>query len=285
MIEKYINVQSPKFDKLHCFKFESLNEFKDFLTNNLTSQQICNANWFYEYKKRFYCNSVEECFEYIEKGYPNKAKTLAKTVKMTSKAFQQGSQPRIEHDNYYYGSRPNIQNTLIGLPKTMVRQRKQPKPKKILNVLIDTAVSWTITKKEYEYFFNNALAYVYRLALKGYSIRLSLLNCFSLGHRNTLPTIVVNLKHESQPFNLTRLSYPSVGLSFFRMLSYCCFYAHYLKTKYPEEVCSVGGEPLYANHNNQARLDILNAISEPNTTMIYVNYNSDLERTFNIWTF
>lgn len=284
MIKKEIHPDTTLPSKIVLYKFNSVFDFYDFLNENFTKPHWNLFELHVNARKHWIGENYEECMQALKCGYKNNVKELSKTIKLTEKYFSEGQANKSRLENYYCGSRPNVANYIQGLPLNMMRLKKTPQPKKIVNIIFDCDVSCNQKKKQVCERFNNILAYIYKVCLKGYKVRLSLLSAFNVNRAKEAPFILIKLKDETEPFNLTKLSYPCTSVSFLRAFCIIAFYQiywHLAENKQSEDsYVQNAGMPLYSVNSNK-RSSLLSAISEPNTTTLYVNLYSDLERTFN----
>lgn len=284
MIKKEIHPGTTLPSKIVLYKFNSVFKFYDHLTEKFDKFYLRVFKTLIGEDDERIGENYEECMQALKCGYANNVNELSKTIRLTEKYFSEGQANKSRLENYYCGSRPNVANYIQGLPLNMMRLKKTPQPRKIVNIIFDCAVSCVEEKEDVCKMFNNILAYIYKVCLRGYKVRLSLLAPFNVNKTQEAPFLMIKLKDEDEPFNLTKLSYPCTSVSFFRAFCIKAFYDiywRYIENKQAKDSFdSGGGVPLY-RVNNEKRSSLLSAISEPNTTTLYVNLYSDLERTFN----
>lgn len=284
MIKKEIATDTFCPSKIFLYKFESIFEFYDFLNEKFDDRHRTTFQTFIDGNPKWIGEDYNECMQALKLGYANSVQAMSKTIKLTEKYFTEGQLKKNRVENYYCGSRPNVANYVQGLPLNMMRMKKAPQPKKIINIIFDNAVGYGQKKSFVCKKFNEILSYVYKVCLKGYKVRLSLLSAFNVNRVDNAPFLLIKLKEEDEPFNLSKLSYPCTSVSFFRAFCLIAFYDIYRqlieKKGDHTNYTSSAGTPFY-NVSSDKRNSLLSAISEPNTTTLYVNLYSDLERTFN----
>lgn len=284
MIRKEIPSSTILPSKIVLFKFDSVFEFYDYLNDKINKNYREAFEHVINNDESWVGENYDECMQALKCGYANNVNQLSKTVKLTEKYFSEGHINKTRLENYYCGSRPNVANYVQGLPLNMMRLKKAPQTNKIINIIFDCSINCRERKRTVCEKFNNALAYIYKVCLKGYKVRLSALAPFNIDKVQEAPFLLIKLKDESEPFNLTKLSYPCTSVSFFRAFcvrNFYQIYRHFVENKKTNINYSKGaGIPLY-HVDSEKRNNLLSAITEPNTTTLYVNLYSDLERTFN----
>lgn len=262
---------------LYVFKFDN---FADYLDTLKLSVNDTYMKLEYESRPYRYGDSWEDCQNYLSgKPYIKSTKDLIKQANFSEKVFQQGEPAKHKLITSFAGSKPMITNYIQGKPNTMMRYKKEPHSKPILNIILETTFSCRETKQNVEKHFKNIFGRIIALTLKGYAIRLSLLNTYNIGTEKNLAASLIRLKSENESLNIAKLAYPCCSLSMFRLVSLRGFYNNYFCKRYPnEETGSAGASLCY--QDSKYRADFLQNLAEPGSKLIYLSFTSDVERTF-----
>lgn len=232
----------------------------------------------------FGVKNSQQVINYMKNGYDNSVDNLKQTVRLAEAKFTEGNIDRRKLKRSVYGSKVNVPNYLIGVPNCMYRNKKEPRPEKIITIYYDIAIGYFGRKEAYEEKSNEIMSYIVALEKKGYRVRLNLFTSHTDKKQSNKIQNFFSLciKHEDTPINIQKISYPTTSLSFFRYVELQCWYRGFLNNYDENGVNCVDGcgYPLY-HYPPDYRNTMLENIARDGETMLYVSHETDLKRMFN----
>lgn len=112
------------------------------------------------------------------------------------------------------GCLPNIPLYLIGAPNNMLNFKRTQTKSKVINILVNIAVSYDVTAKEIVEAGANIASVVRELEKNGIRVNLYV-SCFSK-KLNDYIGFVANIKKSSAPLNMLNITYPLINPSMLR---------------------------------------------------------------------
>lgn len=112
------------------------------------------------------------------------------------------------------GCLPNIPLYLIGVPNNMLNFKRAPAKSKIINILVNIAVSYDITANQIIEAGANISSIIRELEKNGIRVNLYA-SCFA-NRKNDYIGFVINLKKSSAPLNMLNITYPLINPSMLR---------------------------------------------------------------------
>lgn len=265
--------------------YYSYDNMQDLLETTDLEKHIKSNDFFLYMKPAFFgAETSQQIINYMKNGYDNSVDNLKQTVRLAEAKFTEGNIARRKLKRSVYGSKVNVPNYLIGVPNCMYRNKKEPRPEKIVTVYYDITVHEDISQTTYEKKANEIMSYIVALEKKGYRVRL---NIFSAHTQVFQAKKIQNffslcIKHEDTPINIQKISYPTTSLSFFRYVELQCWYLGHLNNysdKGNNFVKGCGRPLYYLGYVYRNR--VLENIARDGETMLYVSHETDLKRMFN----
>lgn len=175
----------------------------------LTSQQVnTGGGW-------SGTETYTECMQVLRNGYKE---PLDKMKKAVLKIGEMDNYVRPKAQNDFIGFVPNVPNTLMGLPMTMINRQKNPQKAKTLHLTYSFCVSANISTRDMIKAGTTFIGLVNSLEKQGYRVKIDMLACFTSNSNAMVYT--VNLKEYDQSLNLLKLSFPLVHPSMLRRISF-----------------------------------------------------------------
>ena len=194
-------------------KFESISEF----------QRAINTREVHEFYKDILSSenatktfTGTESYEEAENllSYGDKS-IAAKLVECNGKRMNETKKSTIY--NSPVGFVPNIPNYLSGRPDNMFAVKTQTyKSCKVLNVCINSAVSFDVTTKDIIAFNQKLLNVVYTLEKRGYRLNLYVGATLYFECTNNVGACFIKVKDSGKILNVTNVAYPLCNVSFAR---------------------------------------------------------------------
>lgn len=211
--------------------------------------------------------NYEQAKDMLLHGYDKSVSAVnARVNQLQKQSFERP--PRRVKD--YCGYAPIVPAYVIGLPKTMWRNKAEHKQSKVVTVVYDVGVSCGVSARELEEHGAKVVSYVMNLERLGYRVRIDAMDGFARDGRAY--ALRIPIKNENNPINLKRICFPMTHVAFSRTLAFDWY------ERCPDaEYMSGYGTPLYAM-NESARADILKQVM--NSNEYYINYRLEPEDVF-----
>lgn len=194
-------------------KFESISEF----------QRAINTREVHEFYKDILSSenatktfTGTESYEEAENLLLHGDKGIAaKLVECNGKRMNEAKKNTIY--NSPVGFVPNIPNYLSGRPDNMFAVKTQTyKSCKVLNVCVNSAVSFDVTTKDIIAFNQKLLNVVYTLEKRGYRLNLYVGVVAEFSKSNNIGACFIKVKDSGKLLNVTNVAYPLCNASFLR---------------------------------------------------------------------
>lgn len=160
----------------------------------------------------------EEAMEQFQNGIPEQAEKLKKSLD-AFKANNNISSPKTRPKNHYYGYSPNVAAAIIGLPKSMRYNERQPQKVKAISILYDMTQNCGVGADELRKAGETVLQLVYALECRGYRVALDGL-AFNSESNERRFILSINLKEWKQHLDIMKLSFPITSPAMFRRFGF-----------------------------------------------------------------
>lgn len=209
-------------------------------------------------------NTWDEAVYQFQNGIPEQAEKLQKSL-TAFKANSNIASPKNRPKNHYYGYSPNVAAAIIGLPKSMRYNERQPQKVKALSILCDMTQNAGTDANTLRKAGETVLQLVYALECRGYRVSLDALAfCGERDERRFV--LSINLKEWKQHLDIMKLSFPLTSPAMFRRFGF--MWAETL----PEVTERVSG---YGSHmGKEMAFKTLNKVGIDTKTTYFVDVNS-----------
>lgn len=162
-------------------------------------------------------SSFEEAEELRQYGDRKSLDLLIETKAITDKAFLSVSGLKAKNYNDVQGFQPIVPNAIIGLPLSMVNQKRQPKKVRTVDVFINSSQVWSSDKRDIALRGAYTLSAIDALERSGYRCNLYIGKVSWTDKRSALVSgFFMNIKKPEQPLNLMKVAYYIINPSFLR---------------------------------------------------------------------
>lgn len=144
----------------------------------------------------------------------NKNLTKLKKANIKSISSNDYTKNMLKIQKQVCGCLPNIPLYLIGAPNNMLNFKRTQTKSKVINILVNIAVSYDITAKEIIEAGANIASVVRELEKNGIRVNLYI-SCFSK-KSNDYIGFIANIKKSSAPLNMLNIAYPLINPSMLR---------------------------------------------------------------------
>ena len=213
------------------------------------------------------CNSFAEAQNFLLHGFNENVKEMVSAVGELQKT---GTRTRNHRFADVVGYTPIVPNAIIGVPTSMLNQKKKPIKTKVVTIDYDPTVSWDVTPKQVLDFGCKFINCVMNLEKQGYRVRINYLAAAN-SHDNRQYVLRIPLKSEHNPLNIKRLSFP---ISHVAMLRY--LFMDWEERLPNSEYIGGHGHPMYAA--DAKNKENLKSILGDNTYI--VTFKTDLDVMF-----
>lgn len=203
--------------------FKSLEEFMDTMEKrpsrnkaftgkeNLSSQRDDT-----EKERKFSgVNTYKDAMDVLKKGYRDPLEQMKKGIlKIGEKASNQ--RPRTKND--FVGFVPNVPNTLMNLPITMINKERQAPKTKTIHLTYNFGAAAATSKEDMIKGGINFISLVNSLEKQGYRVKIDI--CFTAIVPKTAAAFTVTLKEYGQQINLLKLAFPLVHPAMLRRFAF-----------------------------------------------------------------
>ncbi len=160
----------------------------------------------------------EEAVQQFQNGIPEHAEKLQKSLN-AFKANSNISSPKTRPKNHYYGYSPNVAAAIIGLPKSMRYNERQPQKVKAISILYDMTQNAGTDADELRKAGETVLQLVYALECRGYRVSLDGL-AFNGSREERKFVLSINFKEWKQHLDIMKLSFPLTSPAMFRRFGF-----------------------------------------------------------------
>ena len=163
-------------------------------------------------------NTWDEAMQQFQNGIPEQAEKLQKSLN-AFKANSNIASPKTRPKNHYYGYSPNVAAAIIGLPKSMRYNERQPQKVKALSLLYDMTQNAATDADTLRKAGECVLQLVYALECRGYRVSLDGL-AFNGKREERKFILAINFKEWKQHLDIMKLSFPLTSPAMFRRFGF-----------------------------------------------------------------
>lgn len=163
-------------------------------------------------------NTWEEALQQFQNGIPEQAEKLQKSLN-AFKVNRNIASPKNRPKNHYYGYSPNVAAAIIGLPKSMRYNERQPQKVKAISILYDMTQNCGTDADTLRKAGETVLQLVYALECRGYRVSLDGL-AFNSEHHDRSFILSINFKDWKQHLDIMKLSFPLTSPAMFRRFGF-----------------------------------------------------------------
>lgn len=201
---------------LHAELFDSLAEFNNYIesrpendafmeSDHLQSKAVGQLDF-------AGCDNFDEAKSLMRDGYKEGLKNL---MKGEGGINYRSHKSHTIRRNDFVGQRPNIPNTIMGKPKTMVRRVKADTAVKVISIFYDCGASAATERETLAIAGKNAMALVSYLEDHGFRVTLMCMTANDTVKKHRA-VMAVKVKDSKQQLNPLLISYPLTHPAFFR---------------------------------------------------------------------
>lgn len=156
--------------------------------------------------------NYQEASDYLKSGYTYGCESLQKEMSGLAKNYKNV----VTVKNDVFGVVPNIGAYMTGHPKNMIniKTEKRAVKTKVINMIINTAVSCSYTKNDVVRLGAATLLQIIRLERNGYKVNLYVAN--KTEEESNQLVCFTKVKNSSEKLNLLKVAYPLVHPSYHR---------------------------------------------------------------------
>lgn len=140
-------------------------------------------------------------------------KKISEVKVITDKLFEKAIGKTVMNFDDVMGYQPIVPNAIIGLPKSMINQKRKPKKAKVITIVSDMGIPWCVDKSVIEFRGALLLSAIDNLEKQGYRVELYV-GVSSAGYGSMGEFI--RIKNAEQPLNIYKIAYYIVNPSFLR---------------------------------------------------------------------
>jgi hypothetical protein len=214
--------------------------------------------------------SWDDCVQWLKYGKEQNVEEFKKQIDHITSNYKKTS---VRPYNDYVGYAPNVPNLVMGLPKTMINQKRYPKKTKILSVFIDVTRSFLVKEEECVAFGSKLLGYIMKLEMSGYRVKIMAGASFGDKNEDRLYCVTFPIKNENQPLDLKRINFPLTNIGMLRRI---CF--RWYETCPDAQNITGYGNPIYLLSPEKAARYEKFLCSD--TDLIYLYHKCDFEKKF-----
>ena len=164
--------------------------------------------------KKFAGETFADTFELLDKGDAKRAAMIKAEGEILNEA-QGGMMPKIEVG--VYGCIPSVPNYLRGVPTNMMRVVREPRRNPIIDVYVDTGISYGTKLKEAAIAAAKIANVITAVEMSG--VRVNLYAVFGTKEGSDAAGFAVKIKEANAPLNLLNIAFPMTNPAFCRIVS------------------------------------------------------------------
>lgn len=155
----------------------------------------------------------DEAQDLLKHGYKEGTKDLL-NCKTSVKVITPTRKKQIFAD--VTGFSPIVPNAIIGLPNSMLNRRDKIQPSRVINIILDIAVSGTTDKEIFLKAGKNIYSFIKSIEATGTKVNLSVMDNMYVKSVKRFVCLFVKIKDSKHAINPQLISYPIIHPSFFR---------------------------------------------------------------------
>lgn len=204
-------------EKNHIVQYESMKEFDDKLKseNHVGGRSDSSNDGDKSFTGTASFNEAEDLRKYGDKKSKEK---IMKVKETTDKVFEKYAGQKVKLFNDVVGFQPIVPNAILGLPLSMVNQKRLPRKVKTIDIFYNASIAWHVDREDIELKGAYVLSAIDALERSGYRVNL---HVGSISMNGRYPSgYFINVKKAEQPLNLLKVAYYLVHPSFLRRTSF-----------------------------------------------------------------
>ena len=152
------------------------------------------------------CDSFEDATDLLIHGYSENVEKMVSKVNMLHKT---GLAKKTKRYSDVVGYAPIVPNAILGLPNSMMNQKRVRVNSKVITVVYAPDVPWYVSPSEVLDYGCKVIAYIMNLEKQGYRVRVEYLssNADDTTHPKNQNILRIPLKSENNPVNVKRLAF------------------------------------------------------------------------------
>lgn len=165
------------------------------------------------------CNNYDEAREMLTHGYNESVDRMVKKVNTLQKT---GNAVRNQNYPDVVGYQPIVPLALMGVPTSMMNQKKVQVKSKVITVNYDCGVTAKHKPKEVLDFGCEFINWCLNLENRGFRVKINYIKTFNPtgGDTDRQYVLAIPLKNENQPLNIKRMSFALTHVAMQRYLSW-----------------------------------------------------------------
>ena len=180
--------------------------------------------------KEFAGCTFDEAFELLDKGDAERAAMIKAEGEILNES-QGETLPKMEIG--VYGCIPSVPNYLRGVPTNMMRVVREPKRNPIIDVYVDTGISYYTSLKDAAKATAKIINVITAVEMSG--VRVNLYAVFCTKKKENTAGFAVKIKEANAPLNLLNIAFPMTNSAFCRVVS-----LHWLECSFEKVMTSHG---------------------------------------------
>ena len=209
-------MKTTKNDIVSSETFNSVTEFFSVINKRTPNRAFaksgvkCSEN-----NSEYFCGTKnwDEAQSLLKHGYKEGAKDLL-NCKTTVKVISPERKKQIFAD--VTGFSPIVPNAIIGLPNSMLNKRDKISPSRVLNIILDIAVSCKTDKEIFVKAGKNIYSFIKSIEATGTKVNLTIMVNLYVKRVKRFVCLFVKIKDSKQAINPQLISYPIIHPSFLR---------------------------------------------------------------------
>lgn len=163
--------------------------------------------------------SYEEATELITKGWDDVLPKIKERFEASIKANQNGTIDRRRTYNHVVGYVPNVPNAILGLPQSMINQKREPQKVKVVSIVYAPDANCGTEAETFIKAGIVVLNIINRLELNGLRVRLMItpMDTFKNG---TFCSCTIDVKDFREQLDLKKLAFPIANPSMLRRFGF-----------------------------------------------------------------
>lgn len=204
-------------EKNHLVQYETMKEFDEKLKSehHISTRDDASTKGDRSFTGTKNFEESEDLRKYGDKESKDK---IMKVKETTDKVFEKYVGQKVKQFNDVVGFQPIVPNAILGLPLSMVNQKRLPRKVKTIDIFYNASIPWHVAKEDIELKGAYVLSAIDALERSGYRVNLYVGSVsINLG---SPCGYFINVKKAEQPLNLLKVSYYLVHPSFLRRTSF-----------------------------------------------------------------
>lgn len=279
---KIINTQLKSGRKMYIEQFENYQEYINTIEQrnaNIPSDGDRYHTLEYVSKDSDFTGveNYQQAKEYLLNGWDRPLKQLNEQVSREIKALQ-FTKVATKNYNDVAGYMPIVPNALLGLPTSMINQRKDVKKTKVLRFLLDTTFPGALDVNKIIKYYSKVLAKIALLEQNGFRCRIeTTMQNANEEEEKTIVAHTILLKSENRLLDLKKMCFLMCHPAMLRIFDFA--WQNSLPLKHIDYNARGMGTALYcwkSEDGKKEAKEVISKIIQSNEKMIYVYYGCDL---------